>query len=297
MGVMLLYLQCLGRVEQRCPVANLPPLGEVGPVDVGLFSIEELGLVFHTQGDPQVSNAFFTREINCFTSVGGAKECPFGSQFFEAQQFLKWVMEQERKTRGDPALKRWPYYGLDYTVVEMGALDGRTYNNNYFFENQLGWRAVNIEPSRISYPLLVKNRPHSININMAGCLEEGELSFTERKEDLAVSHLTSLTQGGTTGENYTVLCGPISKYLKMLGIDRVELFFLDVEGAELTVLESINFTTLRIHYMIVEMQELYNINDSFSKIRNLLYREGFSLVGKFGWDNKNEFFANKDLLK
>jgi FkbM family methyltransferase len=291
-GVILLFLHCTLKEERPCPVIKFLPMSEMGPVEIGFSSIEDLGSLFHKQGDPQITNTFFNKEIKCFTFDEAVKDCPFGSQFFEAQQFVKWVMEKERLRDGNALLKKWPFHGLDYTVVEMGSMDGRTYSNNYFFEKQLGWRSVNIEPSRISFPQLVKNRPHAINLNIAGCLEERELLFRERKEDLAVSRLASLSEG-EPGETYSVRCGPISRYLRLVGVERVELFFLDVEGAELTVLQSINFTSLPIHYMVVEFQELYNLNDSFSKIRNLLSGEGFTLIGKFGWDDKNELFVNE----
>jgi len=47
----------------------------------------------------------------------------------------------------------------DGTYIELGALDGVLYSNTKFYQDQLGWKGVLIEPHRYAFSLLQKNRP------------------------------------------------------------------------------------------------------------------------------------------
>ena len=47
-------------------------------------------------------------------------------------------------------------------------------------------------------------------------------------------------------------CLPLHALLHMFGITRVDLFSLDVEGAELEVLKTVDFSAVRINVIVVE---------------------------------------------
>ena len=49
--------------------------------------------------------------------------------------------------------------------IEAGASNGILENNTYFFEKNLNWKTINIEPLPSWYEELTINRPNSININ------------------------------------------------------------------------------------------------------------------------------------
>ena len=49
-----------------------------------------------------------------------------------------------------------------------------------------------------------------------------------------------------------VSCLPLHALLHMFGIARVDLFSLDVEGAELEVLKTVDFSAVRINVIVVE---------------------------------------------
>ena len=49
-----------------------------------------------------------------------------------------------------------------------------------------------------------------------------------------------------------VSCLPLHTLLHMFGITRVDLFSLDVEGAELEVLKTVDFSAVRINVIVVE---------------------------------------------
>lgn len=55
--------------------------------------------------------------------------------------------------------------GANHTVVEIGANDGMHMSNSFFFERQLGWRSMCVEPNRALFDRLVANRPGCVNVN------------------------------------------------------------------------------------------------------------------------------------
>ena len=73
----------------------------------------------------------------------------------------------------DPSVDRFLHerYFLDappgLTLMECGAFDGEFESSGKFFEETLGWRAINIEPSPRIFSKLIQNRPMSTNLNIA----------------------------------------------------------------------------------------------------------------------------------
>ena len=51
--------------------------------------------------------------------------------------------------------------------LEVGAYDGSTEPNGLFFERELGWICINLEPSLPLYRRLCKNRPEAVNLMLA----------------------------------------------------------------------------------------------------------------------------------
>jgi len=137
--------------------------------------------------------------------------------------------------------------------MECGAYDGIEESTCYSFERNLVWTGINIEPVPKIFEKLCKNRPSSINLNVA-------LSNTEKKAIFkqpihphrgiywgngslihTKDHLKHLHELGVKEyETYTVQCVSYA-YLYFTGkIHRVvDLFILDVEGHELEVLDGV----------------------------------------------------------
>jgi hypothetical protein len=61
--------------------------------------------------------------------------------------------------------------------VELGALDGVLYSNTKFFEDNLFWKGILIEPHPIKYGSLKMNRPNNFLFNNLVSNSEKELSF------------------------------------------------------------------------------------------------------------------------
>ena len=169
--------------------------------------------------------------------------------------------------------------------LEMGALDGITYSNTKFFEETLGWSGTLIEASISSYQKLKKNRPKNRLFHNAVCSERKMVTFSGInaeagiREHMSDAHQKSNRFGDVTSQ---VQCERLSVLLK--GVSKVDLWSLDVEGAEYDVLQSMDWD-IPVHVMIIER----NPNDLL--IEDLLLSKGFNYVreqrGNRIWVNPN----------
>lgn len=138
--------------------------------------------------------------------------------------------------------------------VECGAYDGIEESTCLFFEKELEWTGINIEPSDLIFPKLFENRPRSINIHGAlynrNCIKEfshvihpekgvnfgnGSLKHNKKHYDLLKEMgckfvLLSSIECFTFKTLFEYFC----KY-----IPNIDLFVLDVEGGELEALDGI----------------------------------------------------------
>jgi hypothetical protein len=69
---------------------------------------------------------------------------------------------------------------------------------------------------------------------------------------------------------------PLSSLLSAFHVARVDIFWLDVEGSELTVLQSIDFSSISIGLLVVELR-VANAKVN-AQIRSLLRQAGYELV-------------------
>ena len=67
------------------------------------------------------------------------------------------------------------------TYVELGALDGTTFSNTRFFEDNLGWGGLLIEPSPRNFARLNVSRNSRRNtlVNNAVCAESGTIEWRD----------------------------------------------------------------------------------------------------------------------
>lgn len=114
---------------------------------------------------------------------------------------------------------------------------------------QLGWRGVNIDANSDLIPAFEKSRPFDVNIH-AAIGEEATYSFTVFEES-AISTLNSIWRDRFVNENQKILRIENIVGTKLREIydtywpsTAVDLLSIDAEGADLQVLQSIQFNTL-----------------------------------------------------
>jgi FkbM family methyltransferase len=178
--------------------------------------------------------------------------------------------------------------------VDVGAHDGETINNTLFFEEERGWTGLNIEPIPDVFAKLQEHRPRCINLCCAIDETSGTADFllnTGYTEMLSGLHKqydprhkkrveTEIQEHGGTSIVLQVPTRRLDEIFKEHGIQHVHYLSVDVEGAERSVLKSIDFQKVFID--VIEFENNYpNVSDS---IVNDLERKGYQVLQKSGID-------------
>lgn len=165
---------------------------------------------------------------------------------------------------------------LNGIYVELGALDGIKISNTYFFENYLGWSGILIEGGINNCYSLIKNqylRPRSQIICTAICKDNDYIDF---KQGGSV--------GGIEGEipptwfnmekrkGIKTKCSHIGNILNAYHITHIDFFSLDVEGSELNVLETFDFSII-VNYWVIEFNSKNDMKNNL--VRKLLLSNGY----------------------
>ena len=144
--------------------------------------------------------------------------------------------------------------------MDVGAHDGVDLNNTLYFERTRNWSGINIEPIASVYKRLLTNRPTSININCAVSNIDGNSEFvcnsgyTEMlsglKDEYDARHIDRINgENRTTGAistTITVITKRIETICDEHAIRRIHYLSIDVEGGELKVLQSIDYSKVFI---------------------------------------------------
>ena len=151
----------------------------------------------------------------------------------------------------------------DGVFVDIGAHDGIIESNTYFFEKQLGWKGICVEPLPEVFENLKKNR-NCICIN--ACIAD----FNGTGAFLRVSGYSEKLSG-------------LINYYNPRHLQRINKEIQNISGNketrnELSILRSINFKAIDIHIIDVEN----NYNDP--NIRTFLEKNGYELVARLKID-------------
>jgi len=183
--------------------------------------------------------------------------------------------------------------------VEVGATDGQHFSNTLFFEKWRGWKGICIEPNPIEFAKLKNSGRTCIKENYAICSQEGETDF------LAIDgygkglsgiislydprHLDRIDQElkgrDSTKHVYKVKTIPLQNLLDSHNVAYVDYCSIDVEGAEMQVLESIDFDKTYIKCLTIEN------NYGLEKETKFLTSKGYLLWKRVGCD---DFFVKID---
>jgi FkbM family methyltransferase len=186
--------------------------------------------------------------------------------------------------------------------VEVGALDGFGASNTYFFEKERNWSGLLIEPNPIEFAKMANvSRDLSIKENCAISDVEMDVNFlaiggpcnvlSGIMEFYNSQHLDRINRElqmysgyaeghelHSTREVIQMKAYRLETLFDKHNIKNVDLISIDVEGAELSVLKSINFDKVDISCFLIEN------NYGLSEETEFLKQKGYTLAGNIQWD-------------
>ena len=181
--------------------------------------------------------------------------------------------------------------------IEIGAHDGISGSNCYYFERFLNWNGIAIEPSNIQFEKLKKNRKCKI-LNNAISDEVKEVEFVE-----VIEGLTQLSgiKNSLSKKNFDIISNDKSIKTKSFNIKtitfddivpkdtEIDYLSIDIEGGEMNLLKSINFDIINIKVISVE-----NNIPKEQNFKNFLETRNFNYFDRIGQD---EIFYNNQYFK
>jgi FkbM family methyltransferase len=194
----------------------------------------------------------------------------------------------------------FPDIGIAGVFVECGAFDGLLESSCKFFEETMGWTGVNLEPAPVNYRALVGNRPLSKNLNMGLSAKAGRTTFTHVISPVrgasfgngsilhTPEHRAALLAAGCTFEEVEIEVTTWKTLVESENLRHVDLFVLDVEGHELSVLEGMEGSAVLPDIMCVEVGHL-DFGDVRASVESLGYTYDIS-------SHVNAFFVKTEML-
>ena len=189
----------------------------------------------------------------------------------------------------------------DGFYIELGAFDGITQSNTYFFELNRNWKGLLIEPSKGSYDLCCKNRPNSIVVNC--CCVSNDYNGDKILGDFNSKLMSSVNgQRLHSGDLIQVNALTLEKILDEKHIDvEIDFLSLDTEGYELPILQGLNLDKYRPKYLLIEVysKDFHNILN-YLQDKNYILHSNFSNYNRRDsphWDGTHNDFLFFDKLK
>ncbi len=206
----------------------------------------------------------------------------------------------------DKKIESYLNYNNGY-FVELGANDGITQSNSYYFEKYRGWRGTLVEPTPHNYLKCIQNRKNETQVFLNACVS---FDYNEKFVEIIYSNLASTSVGVETdidnSENFhkqhknflekknnevNFRFGAVADNLnniltKANAPKQIDFLSLDVEGAEIEVLKGLNHKEYRFKLICIESRDI-------KKTKNFLEMNEYLLLEKL--DGLDYLFKDKNL--
>lgn len=171
--------------------------------------------------------------------------------------------------------------------IDIGAHDGVSYSNTWFYEKILGWTGICIECNPQIYNLLAKNRSCTC---ICGCISdiEGSVKFRQVDGHNLLSGIESKLDAmdkirlENLNANFNIIDVPSYRLNNILEKNKIyyaDFLSLDVEGGELDILKTIDFD--RFYISIITVENNYQKPD----IALFLESKGFRFITRLHVDD------------
>jgi FkbM family methyltransferase len=174
----------------------------------------------------------------------------------------------------------------DGFFIDVGALHPYRFSNTAFFYDR-GWNGINIEPTPNAIAIFNEVRIRDINLNYGVSDVEGEMNFYIFDEPALNSFSKDLSEERAATTNYKILDKVRVPVMRLESIldkhlrpgQHIDFMSIDVEGLDLMVLKSNNWSKYVPDFLFVEeMIEIENLGAA--EIHNFLKDKGYNFVAK-----------------
>lgn len=170
--------------------------------------------------------------------------------------------------------------------LDVGAHNGISLSNTYFFEKELGWTGICLEPIPEIFNQLKRNRTcqcicgcasseHDVLKNFVRFKSKRYEMYSGLIEKFDPQRRALIKQLMTNKKGHDLLqvrCYNLNQILRQARLTHINLLSLDTEGGELEILKSLDFS--KIHIDVITVENNYNS----SEFETYLKTKGFSLV-------------------
>ncbi len=177
--------------------------------------------------------------------------------------------------------------------IEIGAHDGISFSNTYYFEKNLNWRGICVEPNPTIFEKLTQNRKCyceqvciADNIGQKPFLRcTGYMieMYSGLIDNYDPRHLERIDKEiafyGGSKEIIFVQCVTFNNLLKKYNVSHVDLLSIDIEGGEEALIKTIDFDAVTIDIIVVEN----NFNED--RVKKILLSKNYKHIARLGKDD------------
>lgn len=171
--------------------------------------------------------------------------------------------------------------------VEVGGFDGESFSNTLYLERELHWDGILIEAIPPLYKRLKSKHRKCFILNScisdtvqvqnfvhAGALSSSDIAMTDKHKNRIQNEHAQLVP-----QKYRIYCKSFLRILDATGTRKIDFFSLDVEGGELIILNSIDFTNLDIELFTIETDQHRD------EIIKFMESKGYTRIHKLSGDD------------
>ncbi len=166
--------------------------------------------------------------------------------------------------------------------VDIGSFHPKIISNTYNLYKKMGWKGINVDPNPQTHKLFEKYRPNDINLRFGIAEKEEEKTYYNFSYSGANTFDEAFGESKTSRPWNTLLSKERIKCVPLVSIFKahvppgteINLLDIDVEGLDLQVLKSNNWSIYRPMVILVEDKE-FRKNAGSSEIFLYLKEQGY----------------------
>ena len=171
--------------------------------------------------------------------------------------------------------------------VDIGAHHPRRFSNTWLLYER-GWNGINVEPNPAAIDLFRRERPRDINLQVGISDEPGTLTYIEFDDPALNTFDAELAAQRERTTRYRVVNRigvPVRTLCDLLGThlpagQHIDFLTVDVEGYDLKVVQSNDWTKFRPAYVLVESLDSSLTSVGDIPINRFLVGQGYILFAK-----------------